>query len=299
MSRGENRITFHEDEVLFREALYYSESRTGFSAYLIEKDYYCSLLLQELESIPGNGLVFKGGTCLSKVHADFYRMSEDLDFIISTDRNSTRADRRTRITPVKERFLSIPDAVPCFSITQTLQGFNRSTQYKGTVSYQSMILDRDERISIEISLREEIQLPPERLPARTLLMDPLRVDTAVEPVFFPVLTLNEAYAEKWRAALTRREPAIRDFYDIDYSIRVLELDYSTGAFLDLLRKKLAVPGNDPIEMSGRKFDSLRRQIETQLKPMLRIHDFKEFDLDEVYHQVLNVAALLTDTDRMA
>ena len=27
-------------------------------------------------------LVFKGGTCLSKVHVDFHRLSEDLDLII-------------------------------------------------------------------------------------------------------------------------------------------------------------------------------------------------------------------------
>jgi len=30
------------------------------------------------------GLTFKGGTCLARIHSDFCRLSEDLDFAIST-----------------------------------------------------------------------------------------------------------------------------------------------------------------------------------------------------------------------
>ena len=72
----------HEaDPDIFRESLAYSEAEKGFTSTLIEKDYYCSLVLQYFFS-DETQLVFKGGTCLSKVHADFYRLSEDLDFII-------------------------------------------------------------------------------------------------------------------------------------------------------------------------------------------------------------------------
>ncbi|MCX7428980.1 MAG: hypothetical protein NTW96_25560 [Planctomycetia bacterium] len=39
---------YHEDVDLFREALSFTQSETGFSARLIEKDYYCSLLLQDM-----------------------------------------------------------------------------------------------------------------------------------------------------------------------------------------------------------------------------------------------------------
>jgi len=34
------------DPDIFREALAHSEATTGFTATLIEKDYYCSLILQ-------------------------------------------------------------------------------------------------------------------------------------------------------------------------------------------------------------------------------------------------------------
>ncbi|MBN2124216.1 MAG: nucleotidyl transferase AbiEii/AbiGii toxin family protein [Deltaproteobacteria bacterium] len=62
------------DPDIFREALSYSEGITGLTASLIEKDYYCSLILHHLFSRETQ-LIFKGGTCLSKVYADFYRLS--------------------------------------------------------------------------------------------------------------------------------------------------------------------------------------------------------------------------------
>ncbi len=72
-------LNLHEDETLFREAVNFTAARTGFGQRLIEKDYFCTVLLAYLAEHGGGPLVFKGGTCLAKVHADFYRLSEDLD----------------------------------------------------------------------------------------------------------------------------------------------------------------------------------------------------------------------------
>ena len=58
--------------MLFAEAIGFTSAETGFIPGLIEKDYYCSVLLQDLGSA-GADLVFKGGTLLAKVHAGFYR----------------------------------------------------------------------------------------------------------------------------------------------------------------------------------------------------------------------------------
>jgi hypothetical protein len=49
----------------------------------------------------GQGLVFKGGTCLSKVHAVFFRLSEDLNFGMSVKPNAGRGDRRRVAQPVE------------------------------------------------------------------------------------------------------------------------------------------------------------------------------------------------------
>ena len=92
-------FTVHEDPDLFREALNFTAVRSGFVARLIEKDYYSTVLLVHLAASDPR-LAFKGGTCLAKVHAGFYRLSEDLDFAISlptmTSRPSTASRRATR-----------------------------------------------------------------------------------------------------------------------------------------------------------------------------------------------------------
>src|SRR6516164_8472366 len=90
---------YHEDRRLFREALLFTESSTGFSARLIEKNYYCSLVLQDLAELFGQGLVFKGGTCLSKVYMEFYRLSEDLDFVVSVGVDASATTRRKAASP--------------------------------------------------------------------------------------------------------------------------------------------------------------------------------------------------------
>ena len=69
-----------------------------------------------------------------------------------------------------------------------------------------------------------------------------------------MLSCRETYCEKLRAALTRREPAIRDFYDIDHGVRSGRLNTDDRRVIDLVRSKLAVPGNDPIDMSEAKHE---------------------------------------------
>ena len=62
-------MTFHEDAALFRESVAYSAAETGFTARLIEKDYFCSVLLAYL-SKRVQYCVFKGGTCLASSKAE-------------------------------------------------------------------------------------------------------------------------------------------------------------------------------------------------------------------------------------
>jgi predicted nucleotidyltransferase component of viral defense system len=85
-----------------RVAIEYTNSETGFVSALIEKDYYCSVILKALFSDSSHGLVFKGGTSLNKVHVGFYRLSEDLDFSISVNPNSSRKEKSTLIQPIKK-----------------------------------------------------------------------------------------------------------------------------------------------------------------------------------------------------
>ena len=86
----------------------------------------------------------------------------------------------------------------------------------------------------------------------------------------------EAYAEKTRAALTRREPAVRDFYDFDYAVQVGYLQPEAADFVALVRQKLAILGNEGIDVSDTRREQLVRQLEAELRPVLRPADFKAF-----------------------
>ena len=288
---------YHDDVDLFRNALSFTQTETGFSGRLIEKDYYCSLLLRDLLLARVSALAFKGGTSLSKVHGDFYRLSEDLDFGISISVDAPRRERRKRVAALKEHLAEAPERVPCFRVVDSLQGFNNSTQYSGRISYRSLITGRDEFVKIEISVREPIIEAVEQLPARTLLTDPFRGAPAVDAISTVVLSCREAYAEKLRAALTRRDPAIRDFYDVDHAFRTDRIRQTDRRLIDLVRQKLAIPGNDPSDVSESKLAELRRQVDIHLKPVLRESDFARFDLDRAFETVKRFAEPLLSEKR--
>ena len=48
MANAQLKYPHEADPDIFREALAYSEADKGFTSTLIEKDYYCSLVLQVL-----------------------------------------------------------------------------------------------------------------------------------------------------------------------------------------------------------------------------------------------------------
>lgn len=287
-----DQLQYHDDPAQFREALTFTESGTGFSARLVEKDYYCSLVLHGLAAAFQQGLIFKGGTCLSKVHADFYRLSEDLDFVISMDTVASRGVCRNRIAPIKDLFANLATQLPCFQVAKALTGSNNSKQYIGGLSYTSLVTGQHERLTVEVGLREPVLSATEPRLAHTLLIDPLRRRPVLQPISVVVLSFHETYAEKLRAALTRRDPAIRDYYDIHHAVTANSLNLSDSTLITLLRHKLAVPGNLPVDVSHTRFTALQRQLESQLKPVLRTADFARFDLERIFAMVAQLAARL-------
>lgn len=287
-------IRNHEDPVLFREALSFTAAETGFTARLIEKDYFCTVLLSYLAH-NSKELVFKGGTCLSKVHADSYRMSEDLDFVISSPSDASRRERSIRVAGLKEAIRDLPRKIAVFNPVQSLKGANDSRQYLAEIGYISLISGDIETVKLEIGLREPILTPVSMAAARTILGNPISAGFFVPPVKIPSLSLLESFAEKFRAALSRQEPAIRDFYDIDYAVRHLGINVNDPDLADLLIKKMAVPGNGPIDVSRARLDELRRQVHSQLKPVLRGKDFEEFDMDRSFEVVAKMALKIHPT----
>jgi predicted nucleotidyltransferase component of viral defense system len=282
-------IRAHEDRELFREAVNFTSAETGFAARLIEKDYFCSVLLEYLAETD-RSLVFKGGTCLTKVYAGFYRLSEDLDFVIPTALTASRSERSQKAAVLKQAVAQIPTSLPGFRVVEPVRGANNSTQYIGVLAFASLLRHQEDAIKIEAGLREPLLTPVEDRLAKTLLLDPIANLPMVPPVTVRTISKLEAFSEKFRAAHTRREVAIRDFYDIDYAIRHLGL--SPQELIRLVEQKLAVPGNDAIDVSGKRLAALQRQLEPQLKPVLREDDLDQFDLERAFQAVTEMASRL-------
>lgn len=283
---------YHEDVRRFGDAIQFTASETGFSARLIEKDYYCSLILRELGPLFEAGLVFKGGTSLAKVHAGFYRLSEDLDFGVSMDSTARRNERRTVAGPIKSYLQNLSTHLDCVTASN-IRGENESRQYRGTYSFRSQVTGQDETIKVEVSFREPAIEPAEFRSAQTLLVNPFTGKAAVPELAVKVLSLRETYAEKARAALSRREPAIRDFYDIQFAVQKGILNLADPELLALLRGKLAIAGNEPVDLSESRLFSLRQQVTSQLQPVLRPHDFASFDLDKPFTELTRLAKRLS------
>ncbi len=273
----------------FLSALAHTAATTGFSQRLIEKDYYCTLVLHELAAGFEAGLVFKGGTSLSKVHAGFYRMSEDLDFVISTAPEARQANRREQMRPIKRLFASISVRQPALRMAGLLQAHNQSKHYRGQLSYLSAVTGNEESIIVEVDQREPILTETDSRVARTLLLDHGVGEPTLEAPKVTVLSLRETYAEKLRAALSRREPQIRDIYDIWHALKIGVIDLASADLRTLVVRKLAVPGNDPLDVSPSKLETLSRQVETRLRAVLRPADHDGFDLRGAYQAVADFA----------
>ena len=61
----------------------------------------------------------------------------------------------------------------------------------------------------------------------------------------------------------------------------------------MVRAKILVPGNDPVDISIEKKLELDRQLKTQLKPVLRPRNFASFDLDKAFDLVLSMAEAIS------
>lgn len=84
------------------------------------------------------------------------------------------------------------------------------------------------------------------------------------------------------------------FFDIDHAVRKGGLHPDHADFIAQVRLKLAIPGNDPVDVSDRRLDALRRQVEAELKPVLRDRDFSEFDLDRAFAIAARMAKFIQE-----
>jgi predicted nucleotidyltransferase component of viral defense system len=284
--------TLHTDPELFKASVQFTANQTGFAANLIEKDYLCSVLLGHVAQFSGSTMIFKGGTCLAKVHFGFYRLSEDLDFMIPMSTAAARKERSDQANVFKQTVTALAQTQTFFRLEQGITGSNSSRQYIATVAYTSLLDGHADTIILEVGLREPLLMAPVPGNARMILRNAANPGKAQPDITLPCMSFKEAMAEKVRAALTRREVAIRDFYDIDHAVQRHGLDLAAPDFIDTVRAKIVVPGNNPPDISASRLAALQDQLSTRLKAVLRADDFKQFDLDRAIAVVRKTGEIL-------
>ena len=103
-------MKLHEDRDAFKDALLRASESLGILPALLEKDYYVTLLLEGLCK-ETKGLVFKGGTSLSKCYKAIDRFSEDIDLSLDSAHLGSRQKQNLKQAIVKVTdSLSLPVA---------------------------------------------------------------------------------------------------------------------------------------------------------------------------------------------
>ncbi len=97
-------MLLHQNKEEFEQIVQATADDLGLGNFQVEKDYYVSLFLKELQKIENDiQIVFKGGTSLSKCYDVIDRFSEDIDLSVKFNTEKiTPSERRKLKTSITE-----------------------------------------------------------------------------------------------------------------------------------------------------------------------------------------------------
>ena len=99
-------MNLHDDKNLFFKTFTSAaESMDHIDPGMVEKDYYVTLFLKRISQLQP-GIIFKGGTSISKCHKAISRFSEDIDLSVETELAKLTEGQRKRL---KKDIVSIID----------------------------------------------------------------------------------------------------------------------------------------------------------------------------------------------
>ncbi len=143
-------MKLHLDEPAFATLLIDVAQKTGIRADIIEKDYYVTLILNELAGkqhiLPA---YFKGGTALYKALGSIRRFSEDIDLTVEVS-DCSNSQAKKRLTKAANGYKSLPRNI------NDPASENNKGSITSIYTYQSVVdtdindaLDRFQRVKIE------------------------------------------------------------------------------------------------------------------------------------------------------
>lgn len=285
----------HSNKDEFLRILGRASAQTGFPLRLLEKDYYITIILSGINEL-SNDLVFKGGTCFSKIYYSYYRLSEDLDFTLklSTD-NATRSVRRNAIKPIKEVIRPFLKRLNMSIQNLDKAGHRESTQYIYYLDYDSAVLNKKESIKLEIGLRFNPLRPVVTEEVNHKFLHPFTKEPLFDAGSVNCLVLKELVAEKLRASATRKIIASRDFYDLGFLLRE-KFNFNDKEQLELFRKKLEEDGFSSdlskyrvnLGRADKEIDEMMSRLEDELLPVLTLDEQESLNMPKILNELNEV-----------
>lgn len=281
----------HNNKEEFLKILERTSAQTGFPLRLLEKDYYITIILSKINEL-SRDLIFKGGTCLSKIYYSYYRLSEDLDFTLKLSGNATRTTRSNAIRPIKESLRAFLKNFGMSIEDLSKAGHRESTQYIYYLDYDSVVLDKKESIKLEMGLRFNPLLPAVTKRVNHKFLHPFTKEPLFNAGSVNCLALKELVAEKLRAAATREVIAGRDFYDLGYLLKE-GFNFKDKEFLSLFKKKLEEDGFDidlrkyrvNLGRTEKEIEEMEARAEEELFPVLTIDEQKAFNMQKALDEL--------------
>ncbi|MCK4360012.1 MAG: nucleotidyl transferase AbiEii/AbiGii toxin family protein [Candidatus Cloacimonetes bacterium] len=255
-----------------------------FRPIIVEKDFYMTIILNSIESHFSNKLIFKGGSLLNKIYFDYQKLSEDLDFtLLIKDELNSRSKRSKAIAPIRENMRSFLSYLDLTSNNPEGEGFNNSTQYIFNILFSSFISGKNENLKLEISLSQFPIDKPVYNVIKHFYKNPFTNEDLIPENKILSLSLTEAVAEKLKAAITRKDLAIRDYYDLWHIVKS-GFDFYNKKFLNIFKKKLEGEGykgdySYNFGLGKVEIELLYQQVKTDLIPVIRIGE--HFNLKKV------------------
>lgn len=230
--------------------IYKTARKKGFPAGVIEKEYMLTLFLEQIAK-QGNRFVFKGGTALSKVYLDYYRISEDLDFTYVG--GSIDEARETIHAICKYLNLQIKDE------NKVRNSYNAAITFVGPLQYKN-------HIKVDISTRENPVLEPKKMMVKSFYPE-------IHSFEVTVFDLRELLAEKIRTLMQRSKP--RDYFDVWFLLRNRKFD--TLEINELVIEKCRCIGIEyNPDMVIPDMESLKQQWKTDLVHLVK--ELPEFEI---------------------
>ncbi len=227
------------EEIIRKFVAQIKEKYKEISEPTIEKDFYLTLLLNEIsknieedkESLLSK-LVFKGGTLLTRAHLNYHRISEDLDFTYIENEKLNKLSTKQRkkaISNITNKFVEEINKISKkfnldFSTNKADKKYckvmDRKNVYVFRIFYKP-IYGAEEFIKFEINFNDELIYPVLYSDIKHLFDEGLVKDLE----FFekikiqirkniPCYDLREIAGEKMRAILTRPVIKERDILDL-------------------------------------------------------------------------------------